>query len=49
VSDMACNPIRRLIPTVVAGIDFAPFIAMLVILGLRLFVVNSLRDLAIRL
>jgi YggT family protein len=49
VSDLVCNPIRRLLPTVVSGIDFAPFIAMLLLLGLRLFAVNTLRDLAIRL
>jgi YggT family protein len=48
VSDLVCNPIRRLIPTAVSGIDFAPFIAMLLILGLRLFAVNTLRDLANR-
>jgi YggT family protein len=27
VSDLVCNPIRRLIPTNVSGIDFAPFVA----------------------
>jgi len=48
VSDLVCNPIRRLIPTAVSGIDFAPFIAMLLILGVRLFAVNTLRDLANR-
>ena len=25
VSDLVCNPIRRVIPTNVSGIDFAPF------------------------
>ena len=49
VSDLVCNPIRRLIPTAAGGIDFAPFIAMVLILGLRLFLVNSLHDLAARL
>ena len=49
VSDLACNPIRRLLPTTAGGIDFAPFIAMVLILGLRLFAVNTLRDLAVRL
>ena len=48
VSDAVCNPIRRLFPTAVSGIDFAPFIAMLLILGIRQFAVNTLRDLAIR-
>ena len=49
VSDVACNPIRRLFPTAVSGIDFAPFIVMLIIIGLRQFVVASLRDMAVRL
>jgi len=48
VSDWVCNPIRRLFPTAIGGIDFAPFIAMLILIGLRQFVVGSLRDLAIR-
>ena len=48
VSDAVCNPIRRLFPTAVSGIDFAPFIAMLLIIGLRLFLVDTLRDAAIR-
>ena len=49
VSDLICNPIRRMIPTNVSGIDFAPFIAMLVIWFVKLFVVASLKDLAVRL
>jgi len=49
VSDAVCNPIRRLFPTVISGIDLAPFIAILVIWFLQMFVVASLRDLAIRL
>ena len=49
VSDVACNPIRRLFPTTVSGIDFAPFIVMLLIYGLKQFAVGTLRDLAIRL
>ncbi len=48
VSDFVCNPIRRLFPTAVSGIDFAPFIAMLVIVFVRMFAVNTLRDWAIR-
>jgi YggT family protein len=48
VSDLVCNPIRRLFPTVLGGIDFAPFIAMLVIWFLQQFLVGTLRDLAIR-
>jgi len=49
VSDLVCDPIRRLLPTSVSGIDFAPFIAILLIVGVRIFVVGTLRDLAIRL
>jgi YggT family protein len=48
VSDWVCSPIRRLFPTVISGIDLAPFIAILVIWFLQMFVVASLRDLAIR-
>lgn len=48
ISDMVCNPIRRLMPTNVSGIDFAPFIAMLLIWLVQLFVVNTLRDVALR-
>ena len=49
VSDFVCDPIRRLFPTVIAGIDFAPFIAMLLIFFLQRFVVASLHGLAYRL
>ena len=49
VSDLICNPIRRLFPTTFGGIDFAPFIAMLVLYGVgRLFLVDTLRGLAFR-
>jgi YggT family protein len=48
VSDLVCNPIRRLFPTVLSGIDFAPFIAMLAIWFIRMFLVGTLRDLAAR-
>lgn len=48
VSDVVCDPIRRLFPTVFGGIDFAPFIAMLVIIFLQQFLVGSLRGLALR-
>jgi len=48
VSDLVCNPLRRLFPTVFGGIDSAPFIAMVVLIFLRMFVVDTLRDLAIR-
>jgi YggT family protein len=48
VSDLVCDPIRRLFPTAVSGLDFAPFIAMLVIWFLRVFLVTTLNDLSIR-
>ncbi len=49
VSDLVCSPVRRLFPTSFSGIDFAPFIVMLLIIGGRQFLVGTLRDLAIRL
>uniref|UniRef100_A0A832I3F6 YggT family protein n=1 Tax=Eiseniibacteriota bacterium TaxID=2212470 RepID=A0A832I3F6_UNCEI len=48
VSDLVCDPIRRLFPTVVSGIDFAPFVALLAVWFTRLFLVQTLRDVAIR-
>ena len=48
VSDLVCNPIRRLFPTTFSGIDFAPFIAMLVIILIKTWVVKSISDAAIR-
>src|SRR5262249_28128571 len=48
VSDLVCDPIRKVIPTTVSGIDFAPFIAMLAIWFVKMFVVGSLREAAIR-
>lgn len=49
ISDVVCRPVRRLIPTTMSGIDFAPFIAMLALWAIQMFVVRSLQDLAIRL
>jgi YggT family protein len=50
VSDAVCSPIRRLMPTSVGGIDFAPFIAMLILwYGVHEFVVPSLFGMAVRL
>jgi len=49
VSDLVCNPIRRLFPTSVGGMDFAPFIAMLAIVLVQQFLVRSLGDIAARL
>ncbi len=48
VSDFVCDPIRRMFPTTISGIDFAPFIALLVIYFVDAFVVGSLRGAAIR-
>ena len=48
ISDLLCNPIRRLFPTIISGIDLAPFIAMLVLWFLQMFIVQNLRDMAIR-
>jgi YggT family protein len=48
VSDMVCDPIRRLFPTTAGGMDFAPFIAMLAIVLAQQFLVRSLVDIAVR-
>lgn len=48
VSDVVCDPLRRLFPTVLGGIDFAPFLALLALWFTRMFVVQTLRDIAIR-
>jgi YggT family protein len=48
VSDLVCNPIRKLFPTMVSGIDFAPFIAVLAIWFVNMFVVGTLHSLALR-
>ena len=48
ISNLVCDPLRRLFPTVFGGIDFAPFIAMIALVFLRMFLVDTLRGLAIR-
>ena len=48
VSDLLCDPVRRLFPTAFGGIDFAPFIVMLVLWFSRMFVVETLRGIAVR-
>ena len=48
VSDAVCDPIRRLLPTVVGGMDLAPRIAILAIWFIRMFVVSSLLELPFR-
>jgi YggT family protein len=42
VSDVVCNPIRRLFPTVVSGFDLAPMIAMLLLIFLQRWLVPTL-------
>ena len=49
ISDLVCDPVRRLFPTHASGMDFAPFIAMLIIVLLQQFLVRSLDDIAVRL
>ena len=48
VSDLVCDPVRRLFPTTYSGIDFAPFIALLGLSLVQMFVVKTLHDLAVR-
>lgn len=48
ISDLVCNPIRRLFPTIIGGIDVAPFIAMLALWMAQMFLVGTLRDVALR-
>lgn len=48
VSSVVCDPIRRLMPTMFGGIDFAPFIAMLLIFFLQRFLVATLSEMAVR-
>ena len=48
VSDLVCDPIRKLFPTMVSGIDFAPFVAVLAVLFVDMFVVGTLHSLALR-
>jgi YggT family protein len=45
VSDVVCNPIRRLFPTVFGGFDLAPMIAMLVLIFLQRWLVPTLAGL----
>src|ERR1043165_8092034 len=49
ISDWVGNPIRRLFPTTISGIDFAPFLAILLLIFVNMFVVETLRGIAIRL
>jgi YggT family protein len=49
VSDAVCEPIRRLIPTVIGGLDLAPLIAIVILQVLNRVVVESLMTLSFRL
>ena len=50
VSDTVCAPVRKIIPTGYGGIDFAPFIVMLLLwFGVQQFLVPSLTGFAVRL
>lgn len=49
VSDIVCDPIRRLMPTVFGGLDIAPLVAVLAITFLQWAVVANLRDWGARL
>ena len=48
ISDAVCDPLRRLLPTVIGGLDLAPLVAILIIMFLRQFVVGSLHEMAFR-
>lgn len=48
VSDFVCNPIRRLFPTVVSGIDLAPMLAMVALMFLKMALVPTLYGIAAR-
>ena len=42
VSDILCNPIRKMFPTVVSGFDLAPMIVMLILWFLQRWLVPTL-------
>ena len=42
ISDTICNPIRRLVPTIVSGLDLSPMIAMLLLMLLKNIVLKVL-------
>lgn len=49
VSNIILNPIRRFIPTIVGSFDFSPMIALLLLIFLDRFLIQSLLDLGLRL
>lgn len=47
ISDFVCRPVRRMFPTAMGGIDFAPLIVLLIIQFVGMgFLVPTLQDLA---
>src|SRR5439155_25367379 len=48
VSDLVCNPLRRVFSLQYAGMDFAPYVAMLAIWFVRMCLVQTVRDFAER-
>lgn len=48
VSDFVCNPIRRLFPTVVSGVDLAPMLAIIALMFMRMWIVPTLYGIAAR-
>lgn len=48
VSSIVCDPIRKVVPTAVGGLDLAPLIAMLGLFFLQRFLVATLQDMAVR-
>jgi YggT family protein len=48
ISDTVCAPVRRLFPTVYSGVDFAPFVTMLGLWFIQMFLVRTLQDMAMR-
>lgn len=50
ISNFMCDPVRRLFPTAMGGIDFAPLVVMLVLQFVgNGFLVPTLRDIGFRL
>jgi YggT family protein len=48
VTDPVLNPLRRLMPMWRMGIDLSPILAILIIVFLQMFLVNSLQEWAMR-
>jgi YggT family protein len=42
ISDTVCNPIRRMIPSMIGGIDLSPMIAMVLLMVLKGIVLRVL-------